>query len=182
MPPWLRDLLNECRALAEAGAYDEVVATAEAALAEPDVTRDDRDQLENTLAWALAHVEEAERAVALARAVVARTPPASAHRPYTLGTFGGALVAAGRYVEALEALGDEAERGVAANGDAWAVSAQRYYRAVALAALGRHDEALETWRAARDVDPTGLHGQRADRRLRELELSGPYRGPDEGAA
>ncbi|HEY7957832.1 MAG TPA: hypothetical protein VII38_21150 [Polyangia bacterium] len=128
----------------------------------------DRDQLpaaershhDNALAWFCAHAGQTARAVEIARATVA-APARPRTRPYLLGTLGVALVLDGQHAAAVAPL----REALASEGPRWAQAVRRYYLGVALAGLGRLDEARVEWQHAATLAPRSRWGRRAQERL-----------------
>jgi tetratricopeptide (TPR) repeat protein len=128
----------------------------------------DRDQLpaaersghDNALAWFCAHAGQTARAVEIARAAVA-APAHPRTRPYLLGTLGAALVLDGQHAAAVGPL----REALASDGPRWTQTVRRYYLGIALAALGRLDEARAEWQKSVTIAPRSRWGRRAQERL-----------------
>ena len=112
------------------------------------------------MAWFCAHAGQTARAVEIARATVA-APARPRTRPYLLGTLGVALVLDGQHAAAVAPL----REALASEGPRWAQAVRRYYLGVALAGLGRLDEARVEWQQAATLAPRSRWGRRAQERL-----------------
>jgi tetratricopeptide (TPR) repeat protein len=105
-----------------------------------------RATFDNNHAWLLAHTGDAERAVELARGLVASSPRQPL-LPFALGTLGASLTLAGRHAEAIQAL----ERSLALGGTARSQAIRRYYLGEALNGLHRFEEAHAAYEACAAV-------------------------------
>jgi len=123
----------------------------------------------NNLAWSLAQIGEAERAMAVAAQAL---DGASAWlAPYCLGTLGVAQLAAGRTQAAVTSLSGALEAG----GEARAQSIRAFHLGEALRALGRIDEAAVAYERCMREGPHLAWAARARSRLGALAAQVPYR-------
>ena len=147
------------------GSYAEMLPTLEEQAARTDLPASARARIESNLAWTLAHVGQGERAVTIARALVARLPASGWPRARAIASLGVALASAGHAAEALLWL----ERALAVPGlDEWTQAALLYFRAEALLGMGRRDGARASWKLVRTTHPTGPYAALAEVRLSEL--------------
>jgi tetratricopeptide (TPR) repeat protein len=117
-------------------------------------------------AWALAHVGESERSLALIEAVIARAPT---NERAGLDLHHGAILAlAGRHAEAVPVL----LRAKAVVEPGREATSREFHLGLALAGLGRHDEARQAF--ARAAAGFGCFAERARAKL-EDPAPPPYR-------
>ena len=169
---WFKEWVQEGHELAKRGEYEALLGQIEE-VRQQELTHEERVMLDNDRAWALLELGRGEEAVELAEAVLARVPSEEAWLvTWARGTFGAALAVAGYLEDAIEVLDEVLKH---AQKSPWLASARWFYRGYALFELDRRDEARDSWRRAREVDPGGLYGERAWARLRELDNVTPYR-------
>ncbi|HJZ87469.1 MAG TPA: tetratricopeptide repeat protein [Polyangia bacterium] len=121
----------------------------------------------NNLAWCMAHLGEADRAIELARTALARAegrPPG--HIAYLLGTLGVAQVLAGQPAEAVEVLQKALGKGA---GQPRPQAIRAYYLGEALRALGRSAEAQAAYERAVAEAPHSTYARRARERLQAAD-------------
>lgn len=175
MKAWFRDVISETRKLAEIGDYHSLLPMLVELAAGDELDNDERQLVENNLAWTHAHLGEPDRALSQCDDLLARMPRHADLRRFVLGTRGIALVMCGRAAEAVTAIQTAlAEQ----RADRWMRSALLFYGAEALAALGRQSEAQAAWRSAINEHP-GIFSDQAALRLRTPASSvaggSPYR-------
>jgi tetratricopeptide (TPR) repeat protein len=124
----------------------------------------------NNLAWSLAQIGDAERAIAVAEQALAGAPVWLA--PYCLGTLGVAQLLAGRIQAAINTLREALGAG---DGQARAQSIRAFYLGEALRGLGRFDEAASAYERCMSEAPNLGWATRARGRLGELAAATPYR-------
>jgi tetratricopeptide (TPR) repeat protein len=162
--PRMRELLR----MGEASAYvaDEKYAEARAIFESIDqgiLGEDSLPTIQNNLAYCMAHLGEAERAIELARAAVGRAEGQSpAQVANMLGTLGICQLLAGHADEAVPVLQKALGRGTQGQPvQRHAQAIRAYYLGEALAKLGRAAEANEAWERAVKEAPQTRYGRRA---------------------
>jgi tetratricopeptide (TPR) repeat protein len=162
--PRMRELLR----MAEASAYvaEEKYAEARAVLEAIDqaiLGEDSLPTIQNNLAYCMAHLGEAERAIELAHAAVGRAEGASASTiANLLGTLGICQLLAGHAEEAIPILQKALGRGAQGQPvQRHAQAIRAYYLGEALAKAGRTAEANEAWGRAVKEAPQTRYGRRA---------------------
>ena len=162
--PRMRELLR----MAEASAYvaEEKFPEARAILESIDQSilgEESLPTIQNNLAYCMAHLGEAERAIELARAAVGRAEGQSpAMVANLLGTLGVCQLLAGHADEAVPILQKALGRGAQGQPvQRHAQAIRAYYLGEALAKVGRAQEANDAWERAVKEAPQTRYGRRA---------------------
>lgn len=152
------------------GQHREAVRALERLIDSGELGASDLAYARNNLAWSLAQIGEAERAIAVAEQALDGAPPWLA--PYCLGTLGVAQLLAGRTQAAITTLREALGAG---DGQGRAQSIRAFYLGEALRGLGRFDEAAWAYERCMREAPNLGWATRARGRLGELAAATPYR-------